>query len=121
MHRNLGTANRDSLIALDQRVGSLESGLATLGRNVDNRLNNLQSDFDNHFQILNDKLDKRDDRRWVWAPAVAIASLILLTIGGLGTLSIIPVKEDVGRIRMELSETKTNLDYLRGQLHPLRP
>lgn len=131
--------NRDSLVVLDQRVRNLEQGISTHSRNVETRFTTLQADFDNHFQILNEKLDRREDRRWVWAPAIAIASLVLVTIGGLGTLSILPIKDDVIRNRADLQalhtdyierdrriwdhvlKTKAELDFFRGQLHPIKP
>lgn len=128
-----------NIAALNQKVIGLEGDVQGLRQDMAAGLASLRTDFVASFERINSKLDARDDRKWAVAPAIAMMMLILAIIGGLGTLSLSPVKEDVARLRYETARTETELidrdrriwdfvlknrsefDFLRGQLMPLRP
>jgi hypothetical protein len=126
--------------ALDQRMIAVEDDVKAL--NVG--MQTLRAEFSDGLRGLYQKLDARDDRRWIVAPAIASMMLVLAVVGGLGTLSLNPVKTDLDRLRTEVKsgqrddkddrrdlaerdrriwvevlKTRSDLDYLRGQLNPL--
>jgi hypothetical protein len=88
-----------NIAALNQKVLGLESDVQNIGQRLDAGLANLRQDFVASFERINAKLDNRDDRRWIIAPAIGFMMLVLAIIGGLGTMSLGPVKEDVHRLR----------------------
>lgn len=138
------TARGTNIAALNQKVLGLESDVQALGQRLDSGLSALRQDFVASFERINQKLDSRDDRKWMLAPAIGFLMFILTLGGGLGTMALLPLrgemdtmrgyireaKEDRLRALSELHdrdrrmwdqirETKSQLDYLRGQLHPL--
>lgn len=126
-----------NIAALNQKVIGLESDVQALRHDMSAGLANLRSDFVSSFNQINAKLDNRADLKWLAAPAIAAMMFILAVVGGLGTLSLNPVKEDVARVRAELQtserellerdrriwdqvlKTRSEFDFLRGQLSPL--
>lgn len=126
-----------NIAALNQKVIGLESDVQALRHDMSAGLANLRSDFVSSFNQINAKLDNRADMKWLAAPAIAAMMFILAVVGGLGTLSLNPVKEDVARVRAELQsserdllerdrriwdqvlKTRSEFDFLRGQLSPL--
>lgn len=126
-----------NIAALNQKVIGLESDVQALRHDMSAGLANLRSDFVSSFNQINAKLDNRADLKWLAAPAIATMMFILAVVGGLGTLSLNPVKEDVARVRAELQsserdllerdrriwdqvlKTRSEFDFLRGQLSPL--
>jgi DNA repair exonuclease SbcCD ATPase subunit len=132
--RNLRISNE----ALEQRVYGLEQGISNLDKRIDSDFASLRSDFANAINGINSKLDRAGDIRWIWGPLVGGAMLLLAVVGGLGTLSLNPVKENVAslearHLRSEreglerdvrtielLLKTKERLDVMYGQLHPLQ-
>lgn len=135
--RTMHEENKANMAALDQRVLGLEGDVQALRSDLSSGLSNLRTDFIASFNQINVKLDNRDDRKWLVAPAIAFMMLILAIIGGLGTLSLNPVREDVSRLRAETREAdrdlterdrrlwdahlkmRTEFDFLRGQLSPI--
>jgi hypothetical protein len=133
-----------NIAALNQKVIGLESDVQTLGQRLDSGLTALRQDFVASFERINHKLDSRDDRKWMLAPAIGFLMFILTMVGGLGTMALLPIrseqetlrgyireaKEDRIRAISELHErdkfmleqlrqTRSQLDYMRGQLAPL--
>jgi hypothetical protein len=128
-----------NIAALNQKVIGLEGDVQALRHDMSAGIANLRHDVTAQFTQINTKLDSRGDIKWLAAPAIALAMLILAIVGGLGTLSLNPVKEDSIRVRHELemtrrdavetnrrqwdyiSKMRSDFDFLRGQLTPLRP
>lgn len=133
-----------NIAALNQKVLGLESDVQALGQRLDSGLTALRQDFAASFERVNQKLDNRDDRKWMLAPAVGFLMFILTMVGGLGTMALLPIRSDQETLRgyireakedrlRELSElhnrdklmweqlrqTRSQLDFLRGQLSPL--
>lgn len=126
-----------NIAALNQKVIGLEGDVQALRHDMSAGLASLRHDFSASFTQINTKLDSRGDIKWLAAPAIALAMLILAIVGGLGTLSLNPVKEDIIRVRHELETTRrdavetnrrqwdylskmrSEFDFLRGQLNPL--
>jgi len=126
-----------SLDALDERVHGLEGDVQALGARVDTSLASMRADINLSLERIYGKLDNRDDHRWMWGPIVGSMTLVLLFMGGLGTLSLAPLKEDVAALKVDLHRTqndyierdrriwdsvikhRSEFDYLRGQLHPM--
>ncbi len=134
--RSMHEENKATMAALDQRVLGLEGDVQALRHDLSSGIASLRSDFVSSFNQISTKIDNRDDRRWILGPAVGFLMFILAVVGGLGTLSLSPVKERVGELQAEMRATERDLierdrrlwdhslkmrsefDFLRGQLSP---
>lgn len=138
------TSRGTNIAALNQKVLGLESDVQALGQRLDTGLAALRHDFVASFERINQKLDSRDDRKWMLAPAIGFLMFILTMVGGLGTMALLPIRGDQDTLRgyireakedrlralaelhdrdrrmwEQIRDTKSQLDYLRGQLNPL--
>lgn len=136
-NRSMHEENKANMAALDQRVLGLEGDVQALRADLSSGLTALRGDFVASFNQISSKLDSRDDRKWMLAPAIGFMMFILTLVGGLGTMALLPIKDDVSRIRTEMTATERDLidrdrrlwdhglrmrsefDFLRGQLSPL--
>lgn len=113
--------------ALNQRVVGLESDVQALRTDLSQGLSNLRSDFITSFNQINNKLDEREDKKWLWAPVVGFLAFIVTVVGGLGTMALLPILKDVAELKSDTTETRkrtwdfvakhrSEFDYMRGQL-----
>lgn len=160
--RSMHDENRADLAAMDERVGGmqediqgLETDVQQLGIRLDSGLNAIRKDlnssiatiadnFSTSISSISEKIDKRDDKRWLWPVVVSVALLVLSFVTVVGNLSLSPMRENLVELRHALRENKEDrerainqsierdrmisdhaqqmrreFDYLRGQLNPL--
>jgi outer membrane murein-binding lipoprotein Lpp len=140
-----------NIAALNQKVLGLESDVQALGTNVnalgvrvDQSIASLRQEVSAALDRISSKIDAKDDRKWMLAPAIGFLMFILTLVGGLGTMALLPIRGDQETLRGyireakddrlralaelndrdrrmwdQIRETKSQLDYLRGQLNPL--
>lgn len=140
-----------NIAALNQKVLGLESDVQALGTNVsqlgqrlDQGLTSLRQDFSAALERISNKIDNRDDRKWMLAPAIGFLMFILSLMGGLGTMALLPLRGEIETMRGYIHEAKddrlrainelsdrdrrlwdhqlkmrSEFDFLRGQLSPL--
>jgi hypothetical protein len=86
---------------LSTKVAGLEQDVQTLGLRIDGGLEALRRDVTSALRDITGKLDTRGEWKWMLAPAVTFMMFILALVGGLGTMAISPMKEDIMRLRDE--------------------
>lgn len=122
--RTMHEENKANLATLGERVdgmgktiGGLEADVQQLGLRLDNGLNAIRKDVNSQLSTLadnfstsmagiSDKIDKRDDRRWLWPVVVGASAVVLSAVVAVGSLSLGPVREDVAELKRTLREEK---------------
>lgn len=112
----------ESLAALGQKVEGLDNDYQDLrGHVVD-----LAKETKAGFSAIHAKLDERS--RTPWGQIYTGLGLLLAFFSTIGALAYLPIKSDLAtlaaREQYALQTTislQREFDYLRGQLHPLKP
>lgn len=119
--------------ALNQRVVGLENDVQGLRSDLSTGLSSLRADFMASFNQVNAKLDSRDDKKWLWGPAVGLLTFAIAVVGGLGTMALLPISKELSEAKAELRRVedmltdrdrriwdavlkqRSEFDYMRGQ------
>lgn len=110
--------NRAQLAAVSERVDgmqqdikALEVDIQNIGNRFDTSLGNVRKDMNASMALITDKLDRRDDRRWMWPVVVSACSLVLAVTGIIGAMALGPIRDrqaeqllDMRALRLEAKE-----------------
>lgn len=116
------TTTSESFAALGQKVEGLDNDYQDLRSHVVD----LAKETKAGFSAIHAKLDERS--RTPWGQIYTGLGLLLAFFSTIGALAYLPIKSEIERVtaREQYTLEKTvglqrEFDFLRGQLHPLKP